>query len=91
MNELDLIFHVDYDEAKNVVASNPNYKIFVAPTISFSYILFDSADRTGIHVFKDIRVREALLRAINVDAMRKALLPPEFASKPRMQAIVGFG
>jgi peptide/nickel transport system substrate-binding protein len=87
VNELDLIFHVDYDEAKNVVASNPNYKIFVAPTISFSYILFDSADRTGIHVFKDIRVREALLRAINVDAMRKALLPPEFASKPRMQAM----
>ncbi len=87
VNELDLIFNADYDEAKNVVASNPNYKIFVAPTISFSYILFDSADRTGIHVFKDKRVREALLRAINVDAMRKALLPPEIAAQPRMQAM----
>ncbi len=87
VNELDLIFNADYDEAKNVVASNPNYKIFSEPTISFSYILFDSADRTGIHVFKDKRVREALLRAINVDAMRKALLPPEISAQPRMQAM----
>jgi peptide/nickel transport system substrate-binding protein len=87
VNELDLIFNAEYDEAKNVVASNPAYKIFVEPSISFSYILFDSADRTGIHVFKDRRVREALLRAINVDAMRKALLPPEISSMPRMQAM----
>jgi len=87
VNEIDLIFNAQYDEAKNVVDSNPAYKIFVEPSISFSYILFDSADRTGIHVFKDKRVREALLRAINVDAMRKALLPPEISSKPRMEAM----
>ena len=87
VGDLDLIFHVDYDEAKSVVAQNPNYKIVVAPTISFSYILFDSADRSGIHVFKDKRVREALLAAIDVDGMRKALLPPEFASQPRMEAM----
>jgi len=87
VNELDLVFHVDYEQAQAAVAANPAYKIFVAPTISFSYILFDSADRTGIHVFKDIRVREALLRAIDVDGMRKALLPPEVANKPRMDAM----
>jgi peptide/nickel transport system substrate-binding protein len=87
VNELDLIFHIDYDQAKDVTAANPNYKLFVAPTISYSYIFFDSADRSGIHVFKDRRVREALLRAIDVDAMRKALLPPEFARKPAMEAM----
>ena len=87
VNELDLIFHIDYDQAKDVAASNPGYKLFVAPTISFSYIFFDAADRSGIHVFKDKRVREALLRAIDVEAMRKALLPSQFAAKPRMEAM----
>lgn len=87
VNDLDLIFHIDYDQAKDVAASNPGYKLFVAPTISFSYIFFDAADRSGIHVFKDRRVREAMLLAIDRDGMRKALLPPEFASKPAMEAM----
>ena len=87
VNELDLIFHVDYDQAKNVVAANPAYKIFVAPTISFSYIFFDAADRSGIHVFKDRRVREALLRAIDRDGLRQALLPPDIAAQPAMAAL----
>ncbi len=87
VGDLDLVFHTDYDQAKAVVAQNPNYKIVVSPTISFSYIFFNSADRSGIHVFKDKRVREALLSAINVQAMRQALLPPEFAKQPRMEAM----
>jgi len=87
VGDLDLVFHVDYEQAKAAVTANPNYKIFVAPTISFSYILFDAADRTGIHVFKDKRVREALLRAIDRNGMRKALLPPEVAKEPPMDAM----
>jgi len=87
VGDLDLVFHVDYDQAKSVAVQNPNYKVFVAPTISFSYIFFDSADRSGIHAFKDKRVREAALAAIDVQTMRKALLPPEFAAQPRMQAM----
>jgi len=87
VGDLDLVFHVDYDQAKAVAAQNPNYKIVVAPSISFAYILFDSADRSGIHVFKDKRVREALLSAINVQAMRQAMLPPEFAAQPPMPAM----
>ena len=90
VGDLDLIFHVDYDQAKAVVAQNPDYKIVVAPTIAFSYILFDTVDRTGIHVFKDKRVREALLSAIDVDTMRKALLPPEILAQPRMEAMCRF-
>jgi len=87
VGDLDLIFNVDYTQAKEMVASNPSDKIVLAPTISFSYILFDAADRTGIHVFKDKRVREALLRAINIKGIRDALLPPEYAAKPPMQAM----
>lgn len=87
VGDLDLVFNVDYDQAKDVVLGNPDYRIFVAPTISYSYILFDTADRSGIHVFKDKRVREALLRAIDLTTMRKALLPPNYAAKPAMQAM----
>jgi peptide/nickel transport system substrate-binding protein len=90
VGDLDLIFNVDYDQAKAVAAQNTDYKVVVTPTIAFSYILFDTADRTGIHVFKDKRVREALLSAIDVDGMRKALLPPEIAAQPRMEAMCRF-
>jgi peptide/nickel transport system substrate-binding protein len=90
VGDLDLIFHVDYDQAKAVVAQNTDYKVVVVPTIAFSYILFDTVDRTGIHVFKDKRVREALLSAIDVDGMRKALLPPEISAQPRMEAMCRF-
>jgi peptide/nickel transport system substrate-binding protein len=55
--------------------------------VSFSYVLFDTADRSGIHVFKDKRVREAVMRAINIKGIRDALLPPEYAAKPPMQAM----
>jgi peptide/nickel transport system substrate-binding protein len=87
VGDLDLIFNVDYSQAKDLVAANPNDKIVVAPTISYSYILFDTADRSGIHVFKDKRVREAVLRAIDLPTMRKVLLPPEYANKPPLQAM----
>ncbi|HEX4195629.1 MAG TPA: ABC transporter substrate-binding protein [Stellaceae bacterium] len=87
VGDLDLIFDVDYTQAKDMIAGNPNDKIVVAPTISFSYILFDTADRSGIHVFKDKRVREAALHAIDVKRIRAALLPPEYAAKPPMQAM----
>jgi len=90
VGDLDLIFNVDYNQAKAVVAQNTGYKVEVAPTIAFSYILFDTLDRTGIHVFKDKRVREALLSAIDVDGMRKALLPPEISAQPRMEAMCRF-
>jgi peptide/nickel transport system substrate-binding protein len=87
VGDLDLIFNVDYTQAKDMVASNPKDKIVLAPTVSFSYVLFDTADRSGIHVFKDKRVREAVMRAINIKGIRDALLPPEYAAKPPMQAM----
>lgn len=87
VDELDLVFHIEYDQAQDVVAKKPNYKLFAAPSISFTYIFFDAADRSGIHVFKDKRVREALEMAIDRQAMRKAMLPPEFAAKPPMEAL----
>ena len=86
VGELDLVFHLDFEQAKSLQA-NPNVIVTSAPSISFSYIHFDVADRSGIKVFKDKRVREALLRAIDRDGMRKAFLPKEFSDKPPQEAM----
>jgi peptide/nickel transport system substrate-binding protein len=86
VGELDLVFHLDFEQAKSLQA-NPNVVITSAPSISFSYIHFDVADRSGIKVFKDKRVREAVLRAIDRDGMRKAFLPKEFSDKPAQEAM----
>jgi peptide/nickel transport system substrate-binding protein len=87
VDELDLIFHIDYDQAKALAAQKPAYKVFVAPTVSFTYVMFDAADRSGIGVFKDRRVREAMLSAIDREKIRKALLPPEIADAPPLEAM----
>jgi len=86
VGELDLVFHLDFEQAKSLQA-NPNVILTSAPSISFSYIYFDVADRSGIKVFKDKRVREALLMAIDREGMRKAFLPKEFSDKPAQEAM----
>ena len=84
--ELDLVFDLDLEQAKSL-QSLPNVKISVTPTVSFTYIYLDIADRSGIKVFKDKRVRDAVLMAIDRDAIRKAFLPAEFSSKPAQDAM----
>jgi len=86
VGELDLVFHLDFEQAKSLQA-NPNVILTSAPSVSFSYIHFDVADRSGIKVFKDKRVREALLMAIDRNGMRKAFLPKEFSDKPPQEAM----
>ena len=42
--------------------------------MSYTYVQFDTKDRTGIGVFKDKRVREAMLKAIDRPALIKAFV-----------------
>ena len=51
--------------------ANPNLAVSVERTVSYTYIQFDTKDRTGIGVFKDKRVREALLKAIDRPALSR--------------------
>ena len=44
-------------------------------TVSFTYIQFDAKNRSGVDVFKDKRVREALLMAIDRPGLVKAFVP----------------
>lgn len=87
VGDLDLIFNMDYQQAKELFGSNPQYDIHAAPTISYAYIAFDAADKSGVKVLKDRRVREAIFRAINRDSMRQAFLPPELAKQPPLDAL----
>lgn len=82
----DLMYQVPKDVAENLKA-NPNIEISVRPTIQFTYFIPDAADRSGIGVFKDKRVREALMMAIDRKAIAKALLPKEIAEMPLQKAM----
>lgn len=70
--EIDFLFNVQADQAE-ALAADPRFAITVTPTVSFSYMQFDTADRSGIGVFKDQRVRKALSMAVNRVAIQKAL------------------
>ncbi len=79
--ELDLVYNIEPDMVASL-AANPSLKVAVERTVSYTYIQFDTRDRTGIGVFKDKRVREALLKAIDRKALIKAFLPPEQQNDP---------
>ncbi len=81
VGELDLIYDVSKDVAEQLKA-NPAIDVSVRPSISFVYLAVDAANRSGFNHFKDKRVREAMMRAIDRNALVKALQPAEIASMP---------
>ena len=74
--ELDLVYNIEPDMIPSL-AANPTLAVSVERTVSYTYIQFDTRDRTGIGVFKDKRVREASLKAIDRPLLIKAFLPQE--------------
>ena len=86
IGEQDLMYDVPSDVA-DLMKGNPNIDISVRPSISFTYLMLDAANRSGFDKFKDIRVREALFRAIDRKALVTALQPKEIADMPLQQAM----
>ncbi|MFP6710569.1 MAG: ABC transporter substrate-binding protein [Rhodospirillales bacterium] len=83
---LDIMYNVPKDQGENL-AANPNLSISVTPTVSFVYVLFDAADRSGFGHFKNIKVRQAVLHAIDRKALVKALVPKQLHGQPLQRAI----
>tara|TARA_B100001971_G_scaffold212220_1_gene241807 strand:- start:1024 stop:2583 length:1560 start_codon:yes stop_codon:yes gene_type:complete len=83
---LDIMYNVPKDQGENL-AANPNLGISVTPTVSFVYVLFDSADRSGFGHFKNRKIRQAVLHAINRPALVKALVPKQLHGAPLQRAI----
>lgn len=67
---LDMIHNVPKDQADNLV-QDPRLAMTVSNGILFRYIAFDAIGRTGSDDLKDVRVRRALIHAIDRDSIRR--------------------
>lgn len=83
---LDLIYDVQPDVAENL-RTNPILEVTNRPTNAFAYIMLDVPGRSGQNYFKDKRVREAVLRAIDRKALVNALQTKEIAEMPLQAAM----
>jgi peptide/nickel transport system substrate-binding protein len=81
VNEQDFMFNVNVDQAQEMV-KNPQFKLFVTDVPSFSYLQFDVANRSGIGVLRDQKVRAAMSMAINRQKIKENLLPKEAQNIP---------
>jgi len=82
----DIMYQVPTDIAE-FLGRNPAIDITVKPSIQFIYFMPDAADRSGIGVFKDRRVREAVMMAIDRKELAQALLPKSIAEMPLQRAM----
>ena len=76
-----MVYQITKDQAVNL-AKMPNLQVTVGRTVQFIYFMVDAADRSKIGIFKDKRVREALMHAIDRRGLAKALVPEPVASDP---------
>jgi peptide/nickel transport system substrate-binding protein len=81
VGEQDMMYDVD-KEVSEFLRANPALEISVRPSIQFTYLALDAAGRQPNSPFKDKRVREAVFRAIDRQAISNALLPKEIAAMP---------
>jgi len=75
VGELDMIYDIDLEQAKQVVGATKDYRLHVSPTAGFFFLNFDTANRSGSSPFADKRLREAVLAAIDNKALRTAYVP----------------
>jgi len=85
-NQQDIMYQVPKDVAE-FLGKNPDLNISVRPTVMFAYFIPDAADRSKIGIFKDKRVREAFMMAIDRKAIVKALMPKEISNMPLQQSM----
>ena len=87
IDELDMIFDVDLEQAKDVMEKKKNYTLYVSPTVNFVFTNFDTANRSGYSMFGDKRLREAVLSAIDRDALRKVFVPESMKNEPKLTSM----
>jgi peptide/nickel transport system substrate-binding protein len=82
----DLMYNLQTDTADFLV-SNPALEIAMQDSIQIAALIFDMSGRSGADLFKDIRVRQALLHAIDRRAIARAMLPKKLAENPMQDAL----
>lgn len=81
VNEQDFMFNVNVDQAQDMT-KNPDFKMFVTDVPSFSYLQFDAANRSGVGVLRDQKVRAAMSHAVNRQKIKENLMPKEAQKIP---------
>ena len=67
---LDMMHNVPKDQT-DALAADPRISVTISNSLLFRYIYFDSIGRSGNKALTDVRVRRALMHAIDRDAIRK--------------------
>ena len=62
------------EDGANIVKANPDMRQNLGQGVALVYMAFDSKGRAGVKALQDVRVRKALLMAIDRKAVQKLLL-----------------
>lgn len=73
IGNVDVLVAKSADQAA-ALASNPDIKVDALEDMYYQYIYLDALGRSGIQVFKDERVRQAVFHAIDREAIRKNII-----------------
>jgi peptide/nickel transport system substrate-binding protein len=73
VGNLDLVHEVQEDMLQELKADK-RFNVTANDTFVYLYMSIDSAGRSDNHALKDVRVREAIMRAVNRDEIRKNLV-----------------
>lgn len=76
----DVMYHVQSD-AVDFLKAQPDIEIASADSVQFAALIFDMSGRSGREMFKDERVRRALIMATDRQAIARAMLPAALAGK----------
>lgn len=84
LGNVDLAIARSPDQVAALTAS-PNIVATPIADMNFQYMYLDAVGSSGISVFKDRRVREAVYHAIDRDAIRKSIIAGGAGAKPVAQ------
>lgn len=65
---------VENKDVANSLTANPRYHATAVNGLQYFYMYLDAADRTGIGILKDVRVRRALVHAIDLNTIRNEIV-----------------
>jgi peptide/nickel transport system substrate-binding protein len=71
---VDMIWNVPIDQAQQLRAV-PNLQVASGDTLRVAFVLLNASETTPAPPLRDVRVRRAIMHAINREAMLKSLVP----------------
>ena len=71
---IDMIWNVAIDQAKQLRAM-PNFQVVPGDTLRVAFLYLNASEKTVVPALRDIRVRKAILHAIDRGSMLKSLVP----------------